>query len=168
MPKRKQRQEVPSSDSEEEEQQQEPGDSSSSSDDEGDDSFPSGEEDSSEESSDDEAGEAFEQVDVDFGFYCPQEKDFQGLRTLLQNFLDGEQWASSGFADAIIQQVGCALLYAVRKAVVSAVSPRRDRRFPLRGQFPCTSAAATAQVVPCLPTAVRLLFSPPSRAQSRR
>lgn len=112
MPKRKKPQEVPASDSEEEEEQEAPGDSSSSSDDEGSDSFPSGAEDSSGESSDDERGEAFDQVDVDFGFYCPQEKDFQGLRTLLQNYLDGEQWACSEFADAIIQQV-CVRFYSL-------------------------------------------------------
>ena len=70
------------------------------------DGFPSGDDDSSgEESSDDEEGEAFEQVDVDFGFYCPQEKDFQGLRMLLQGYLDGQQWACSDLVDAIIQQV---------------------------------------------------------------
>lgn len=44
------------------------------------------------------------QVDVDFGFYCPQEKDFHGLRTLLAGYLDGQQWAASDLADAIIQQ----------------------------------------------------------------
>ena len=68
------------------------------------DDYPLGDEGSSGESSDDEAGEAFEQIDVDFEFYCPQEKDFHGLRTLLQNYLDGKEWACSELADAIIQQ----------------------------------------------------------------
>ncbi|EFN59420.1 hypothetical protein CHLNCDRAFT_49975 [Chlorella variabilis] len=90
MPKRKQEEPLPSSSAEAEEQGSDPTSSDDSSD-----GFPSGAEGSSGESSDDEAGEAFEQVDVDFGFYCPQEKDFQGLRTLLQNFLDGQQWACS-------------------------------------------------------------------------
>lgn len=107
MPKRKQ-QAPPSSESEEPEASgSEPAASDSSSDDS--DEFPSGAEDSGSESSDDEAGEAFEQIDVDFGFFCPQEKDFQGLRTLLQNYLDGQQWACSDLADAIIRQArgGC-------------------------------------------------------------
>jgi protein BCP1 len=99
MPKRKQQQ--PPSESEEEQAQESPSTSDSG-------EFPSGSEDSSDESSDDQDGEAFEQVDVEFGFYSPQEKDFQGLRTLLQNFLDGQQWACSEFADAITQQV-CSL-----------------------------------------------------------
>ncbi|PRW58681.1 p21-carboxy-terminal region-binding [Chlorella sorokiniana] len=102
MPKRKQ-QAPPSSESEEPEASgEEPATSDSSSDDG--DEFPSGADDSSSESSDDEAGEAFEQIDVDFGFFCPQEKDFHGLRTLLQGYLDGQQWACSELADAIIQQ----------------------------------------------------------------
>ncbi len=102
MPKRKQ-QAPPSSESEEPEASgSEPAASNSSSDDG--DEFPSGADDSSSESSDDEAGEAFEQIDVDFGFFCPQEKDFQGLRTLLQGYLDGQQWACSELADAIIRQ----------------------------------------------------------------
>lgn len=67
--------------------------------------FPSGGSDSDSESSDDEAGEAFDQVDVDFGFYCPQEKDFHGLRTLLAGYLDGQQWTASDLANAIIAQV---------------------------------------------------------------
>ncbi|KAL4430950.1 hypothetical protein ABPG75_006206 [Micractinium tetrahymenae] len=114
MPKRKQQPEERSPSSEEEEQPSgsEPeGDSGSGSSgseglDSGSDSdgFPSGAESSGSESSDDEAGEAFDQVDVDFGFYCPQEKDFHGLRTLLAGYLDGQQWAASDLADAIIQQ----------------------------------------------------------------
>lgn len=106
MPKRKQA--APPSESEEEGRQgsEEPSGSSS---DASSDEFPSGAEESSGESSDDEAGEAFEQVDVDFGFYCPGEKDFQGLRTLLQNFLDGQQWSCSELADAIIQQASLGL-----------------------------------------------------------
>lgn len=108
MPKRKQQQqEPPPSDSEEEagagSEPEQSGSSGSESESDSED-FPSGAESSDEESSDDEAGEAFEQIDVDFGFYCPQEKDFHGLRTLLQNYLDGQQWSCSELADAIIQQ----------------------------------------------------------------
>lgn len=101
-PKRKQRAPPPQEPSESEQESEQPSSDPSSSDSEGSD-FPSGAS-SSEESSDDEAGEAFEQVDVDFGFYCPQEKDFHGLRTLLQNYLDGQEWACSELADAIIRQ----------------------------------------------------------------
>ncbi|KAL4419026.1 hypothetical protein ABPG77_010013 [Micractinium sp. CCAP 211/92] len=114
MPKRKQQAAEPPSSSEEEQLQSGSGPEdaagSGSSGSEGSDSdsdsdaFPSGAESSGSESSDDEAGEAFDQVDVDFGFYCPQEKDFHGLRTLLAGYLDGQQWAASDLADAIIQQ----------------------------------------------------------------
>ncbi len=96
MPKRKQPKEE-----EEAVQRSEEEDSSSS--DASSDDFPSGAEESS-ESSDDEAGQAFEQVDVDFGFYCPRETDYQGLQTLLQNFLDGKQWACSQLVEIILQQ----------------------------------------------------------------
>jgi hypothetical protein len=97
MPKRKQQAEEDSP-SVDEEQQYKTDSSSSTSD--SDAPLPD-----SEESSDDEAGEAFQQVDVDFGFYCPQEKDFLGMRTLMQNYLDGQEWACSDMVEAIIAQV---------------------------------------------------------------
>lgn len=115
MPKRQKRpqeEEAPSS----EEEENAPTSSDSSSEDD----FPSGGEDS-EPSSDDEAGEAFESVDVDFGFYCPQEGDAGGLRTLLAGYLDGQQWAASELADAIIRQARS--MHACRRRAACRRSP---------------------------------------------
>lgn len=164
MPKRKQ-QAPPSSESEEPEGSgPEPSASDSSSDDS--DDFPSGAEDSSGESSDDEAGEAFEQIDVDFGFFCPQEKDFQGLRTLLQNYLDGQQWACSELADAIIRQARwgpAAMLRRPGHAAAGLCSPqaagqrrmhvpggrrRRRRRPTLRAARPAAAPRLRPQQPP--------------------
>jgi hypothetical protein len=61
--------------------------------------------DSEDGSEDDDDGEAFEEVKVDFQFFDPAEKDFHGLRALLHNFLDGEQYDASGLVDTIIKQV---------------------------------------------------------------
>jgi protein BCP1 len=95
----------------EEQEQEEDGDASGSGD--GSDSSGSGDSDSAgpsvseeEESADDEDGEAFNEVQVDFKFFDPQEPDFHGLRTLLHNYLDGADFDSSGLTDAVIDQVG--------------------------------------------------------------
>lgn len=57
------------------------------------------------ESADDEDGEAFKEVNVQFEFFDPQEKDFLGLKALLNTYLDGQQYDCSGLVDAIIKQV---------------------------------------------------------------
>ena len=44
-------------------------------------------------------------VDVTLDFFDPKEEDFQGLKALLQNYLDGEGFASSELVDVIIMQV---------------------------------------------------------------
>jgi protein BCP1 len=54
------------------------------------------------ESEDDEDGAAFASIDVDFEFFNPGEKDFHGLRALLQNFLDGRQYGCSALVDAVV------------------------------------------------------------------
>lgn len=58
--------------------------------------------DSEDPSSDDDDGEAFDLIDVDFGFFNPTENDFHGIKTLMQNYLDGEQWTCSDLVDAVI------------------------------------------------------------------
>jgi len=67
-----------------------------------DDAFPSEEEDDEETSEDDEDGEAFDSIDVDFLCADPEEDDFHALKTLLTNYLEGEQFSSSELVDAII------------------------------------------------------------------
>ncbi|GLI60059.1 hypothetical protein VaNZ11_001911, partial [Volvox africanus] len=56
------------------------------------------------ESEDDEDGEAYKEVNVNFEFFDPQERDFLGLRALLNTYLDGQQYDCSGLVDAIIKQ----------------------------------------------------------------
>ena len=60
---------------------------------------------SEEESEDDEDGEAFDSIDVDFEFYDARERDFHGLKTLLNGLLDGEEWSCSELVDAVLAQV---------------------------------------------------------------
>ncbi|GFR40420.1 hypothetical protein Agub_g994, partial [Astrephomene gubernaculifera] len=56
------------------------------------------------ESEDDEEGEAYKEVNVQFEFFDPQERDFLGLKALLTTYLDGLQYDCSGLVDAIIKQ----------------------------------------------------------------
>ncbi|EFJ40052.1 hypothetical protein VOLCADRAFT_108356 [Volvox carteri f. nagariensis] len=56
------------------------------------------------ESDDDEEGEAYKEVNVQFEFFDPQERDFLGLKALLNTYLDGQQYDCSGLVDAIIRQ----------------------------------------------------------------
>ncbi|GIM06579.1 hypothetical protein Vretimale_10805 [Volvox reticuliferus] len=56
------------------------------------------------ESEDDEEGEAYKEVNVQFEFFDPQERDFLGLKALLNTYLDGQQYDCSGLVDAIIRQ----------------------------------------------------------------
>lgn len=45
------------------------------------------------------------EVDVTLEFFDPRESDFLGLKALLQNFLDGRDFAASELVDTIIKQV---------------------------------------------------------------
>lgn len=63
-------------------------------------------EDSSDEEDEDPADNS---VDVTLEFFDPKEEDFQGLKSLLQNFLDGEGFAASELVDTIIKQVSIAI-----------------------------------------------------------
>ncbi|GLC38993.1 hypothetical protein PLESTM_000824400 [Pleodorina starrii] len=56
------------------------------------------------ESEDDEDGEAYKEVNVQFEFFDPQERDVLGLKALLNTYLDGQQYDCSGLVDAIIRQ----------------------------------------------------------------
>ena len=165
MPKRKQQQAGAPADSGEEQEAAgaEPAASDSSSGDSSDD-YPSGDEGSSGESSDDEAGEAFEQVDVDFEFYCPQEKDFLGLRTLLANYLDGKEWACSDLADAIIQQAS----EAGAQQIICGLPPRLSApmgRGALHDMPTCMSALPPPPPLP--PPADQAPAAAPCRAPLR-
>uniref|UniRef100_A0A2P2J9T6 Protein BCCIP homolog n=1 Tax=Rhizophora mucronata TaxID=61149 RepID=A0A2P2J9T6_RHIMU len=43
-------------------------------------------------------------VQADFAFFDPKLDDFQGVKVLLQTYLDNEQWDLSGFVDLILGQ----------------------------------------------------------------
>ncbi|CAI8617280.1 unnamed protein product [Vicia faba] len=43
-------------------------------------------------------------VQADFAFFDPKSNDFHGVKTLLQTFLDVEEWDLSGFVDLILEQ----------------------------------------------------------------
>ncbi|AES72326.1 p21-carboxy-terminal region-binding protein [Medicago truncatula] len=43
-------------------------------------------------------------VQADFAFFDPKPNDFHGVKTLLQTYLDVEEWDLSGFADLILEQ----------------------------------------------------------------
>lgn len=46
-----------------------------------------------------------EQVETMFNFQEPKEDHFHGLRNLLQNYLDGQEFDVSGLVDLILKQV---------------------------------------------------------------
>ena len=79
--------------------------------------------DEDEEDEDDEDGEAFKEVQVNFQFFDPHEKDFHGLKALLHTYLDGQQYDCSGLVDTIIQQVRCELALAAAHAVSNLPVP---------------------------------------------
>lgn len=54
---------------------------------------------------DEDDAEALREINVEFEFFGPEEKDFLGLKALLSNYLNGEQFDSSGMIDAIIAEV---------------------------------------------------------------
>jgi protein BCP1 len=58
-----------------------------------------------EEDSAGEEDEEYKEINVDFEFFDPSEKDFLGLKALLLTYLDGRQFDCSGLVDTIIQQV---------------------------------------------------------------
>ncbi|KAM7275278.1 hypothetical protein ACFE04_017144 [Oxalis oulophora] len=43
-------------------------------------------------------------VQADFAFFDPKPSDFQGVKILLQSYLDDKQWDLSGFVDLILEQ----------------------------------------------------------------
>ncbi|KXZ44657.1 hypothetical protein GPECTOR_64g151 [Gonium pectorale] len=123
MPKRKAEVEAKRSDEEPEEeddeQEEQPGSSEDESEDEGEsgnsegeegesegdseDSFPEASS-SGEESEDDDEGEAYKQVECAFEFFDPTERDFHGLKALLNTYVDGNVYDSSGLVEAVIRQ----------------------------------------------------------------
>lgn len=56
-------------------------------------------------SDEEESGADAEQVQTLFNFQDPREEHFHGLRSLLQNFLDGQEFDVSGLVDLILKQV---------------------------------------------------------------
>lgn len=155
MPKRKpeeaelkqreeqQEEEEGGSEQEEAEGSSEDGSEGSSSGDEDDSSGPEVSEESA-ESDDDEDGEAFDEVQVEFQFFDPAEKDFHGLKALLANFLDGEQYDSSGLVDTIIKQVGS--LNGQHWLCLDSACGLGGSAWRMRG---CPYAAADAHRRPC-------------------
>jgi protein BCP1 len=71
-------------------------------------SFPDVSDEEEEGGSDDEDddGADVKEITVEFEFSAPEEKDFLGLKALLSSYLNGEQFDSSGFIDAVISEVG--------------------------------------------------------------
>ena len=61
---------------------------------------------SSEQEEEDDEDSDFSQINVDFDFFDPKESDFHGLKTLLNSYMDGQQFDCSGLVEAIIAQVG--------------------------------------------------------------
>lgn len=43
-------------------------------------------------------------VQADFAFFDPKPGDFHGVKILLQNYLDDEEWDLGGFVDLILGQ----------------------------------------------------------------
>lgn len=108
-PKRKA--EAPAEPVPEPEQEDSPSGSEEDSDDDdsgdSDDSYPEVSSEDEGEESPGEEDEHYENINVDFLFNNPGEGDYLGIKTLLTNYLDGDQWDVSGLADAIIKEVGC-------------------------------------------------------------
>lgn len=57
-----------------------------------------------------EEGEEFDCIDVGFDFFDPSENDFHGIRTLMANFLDGEEYECSSFVDGIMSSQGSTVI----------------------------------------------------------
>lgn len=76
-----------------------------------DDEYPSASEGSSPPTSDDdEDGAAFDSVDVAFECAAPDADDFLALKTLLTNFLDGQQYECAGLVDAVTAAPAAAVI----------------------------------------------------------
>ena len=56
------------------------------------------------ENSEDDGEQDDSTVDVTFEFFDPKENDFHGLKALLQNYLDGQEFALSELVDMTIRQ----------------------------------------------------------------
>lgn len=74
-------------------------------------------------SEDDEDGEAYKEITVDFEFMGPKEKDFLGLRALLQTYLDGTPYNVSQLVDLIIKQVRPCMLFQLASVCFFGVLP---------------------------------------------
>ncbi|XP_008798016.2 protein BCCIP homolog [Phoenix dactylifera] len=57
-----------------------------------------------ESSEDEEEEQEVEMVQADFEFFDPKPRDFNGVKLLLQNYLDNKPWDLSGFVDLILEQ----------------------------------------------------------------
>lgn len=61
---------------------------------------------SSTSSEDDSDGCAFDSIDVDFEFFDPDESDFQGIKTLLTNYLDGNIYKCTELVEDVMSTPG--------------------------------------------------------------
>jgi protein BCP1 len=73
-------------------------------------------------------------VQADFAFFDPKPNDFHGVKTLLQTYLDVEEWDLSGFVDLILEQTTVGTVVKVEDdedegifALVTALNLRRYR-----------------------------------------
>lgn len=102
MPKRKAEDDVTEESEEEEIDDLDPSHQDSESSDFEDSGSSEEESDGSEDGSD---GETFDSVQVDLDFAQPEEDDFLGIKTVLSNYLDGEEYDSSGLVDLVLKNV---------------------------------------------------------------
>lgn len=98
----------------------------------------SGSSDEGAQSEDNSDGEAFDSVTVDFDFAEPQESDFLGLKTLLTNYLDGQQYDASGLVDLVLKHVRGATIFF---RAVAVVGRRGEVRVPGSSHAPAPRRA---------------------------
>lgn len=121
-------------------------------------------EDGAEDPNDKEDGEDFKEVNVDFQCVSPEEEDFQGLRALLHNYLDGGVFNVSQLIDTIIQQaplVGSVIRAGEEDddpiAVLSVLAPAKHRSLQCWSQITdfITTSCSDRLLVHNLATALR-------------
>lgn len=64
----------------------------------------------SDDGSSSDEGEEFDCIDVDFDFFDPSENDYHGIRTLMANFLDGQEYECSRLVDGIMSSQGSTVI----------------------------------------------------------
>lgn len=83
-----------------------------------------------------------EDVQADFEFFDPKPTDFNGVKILLQNYLDDKEWDLSSFVDLILEQTTVGTVVKVADdedesvfAVVTALNLARYKASHLNMRF---------------------------------